>query len=135
MREWQSIFIAAAILTAFAGCNDKTADKTTKKPAIGFGAPSLSGLAEHAKPEALSAFENAKRFVSNGSIDVSPFDLTKPSISHWCPPQPEYHDWLIRFPVKDSASGDANGLCIAVLNDGKCWVWPRFPTDRVTAIQ
>ena len=129
MREMRSLLIAAALQIAFAGCNNRTADTTTNKPVIEFGTPSLLGLAEHAKPEALSAFENAKRFVSGGSVDAFPYDLMKPSISHWCPPQPEYHDWLVRFLVKDSSPGDASDLYIAVLNGGKCWVWPRFPTN------
>lgn len=115
--------VVSTLLLAAVGCNDETTRETGQERVIQFGQPSLDGISEETQPEALAAYEQAKRFVSEGGVDASSFDLMIPSISHWCPPQAVYHDWLVSFPNAKAGSKVESRLSIAVLNDGKCWVW------------
>lgn len=117
------IGVASIFLLAVVGCNDETAREMVAERVIQFGQPSLVGISEQTQPDALAAYEHAKRFVSDGGVDTSSFDLIKPNVSHWCPPQAVYHDWLVSFPNAKAGSKVENALSIAVLNDGKCWVW------------
>jgi hypothetical protein len=125
VTQLQRICVIATVLVTAVGCADEAPPTTIQERVISFGQPSLTHVADDAKPEALNAYRNVKRFVSDGSVDFSSFDLMKPEISHWCPPQDEYHDWLVSFPITNSDSEATGRLSIAVLNDGQCWVWPR----------
>ena len=125
MTQVQRICVIATVLVTAVGCADEASRTTTQERVISFGQPSLSHVADSAKPEALTAYGNVKRFVSDGSVDFSSFDLMRPEISHWCPPQDEYYDWLVSFPTTNPDSEATSPLSIAVLNDVQCWVWPR----------
>ena len=116
------IGVVSSFLLAAVGCNDETTRETVEERVIQFGQPVLAGISEQTQPEAMAAYDHAKRFVSDDRVDTSLFDLMNPGISHWCPPQPVYHDWLVHFPGKKSGVEADSVLSIAVLNDGECWI-------------
>jgi hypothetical protein len=115
--------VVSIFLLVVSGCNEETNRQMTQERVIQFSQPSLAGIADQAQPKALAAYDHAKRFVSDGDVDSSAFDLMKPDVSHWCPPQAVYFDWLVSFPNSKAGSEAGSALSIAVLNDGKCWIW------------
>jgi hypothetical protein len=72
----------------FAGCNKSPPATQTSR----FGTPSLGGISDFAQPEALAAFEHAKRFITTNGVDMATMDLSRPSIIHFCPPQAVVYD-------------------------------------------
>ncbi len=122
MLNLRRIGVTSIFLLIAVGCAGEADRGTTRERVLQFGQPSLAGISDQVQPEASAAYEHAKRFVSEGG-DASSFDLMNPSVSHWCPPQAVYHDWLVSFPGVEERSEVGNALAIAVLNDGKCWVW------------
>ncbi len=120
MLNLRRIGVTSIFLLTAVGCADEADRGATRERAFQFGQPSLAGISDQTQPEASAAY---KRFISKGGVDASSFDLMNPSVSHWCPPQAVYHDWLVSFPGVEERSEVGNALAIAVLNDGKCWVW------------
>ena len=129
MNQLLQICVMAAVLVTAGGCADEAPRTTTQERVISFGQPSVAHIGEDTQAEALTAYGNAIRFISDEGFDVSSFDLMKPGISHWCPPQVEYHDWLVSFPRANPDADATSPLSIAVLNDGQCWVWPRTRSE------
>ena len=123
MRYLLRICSITACLIAAAGCDSNTPRETSYEPTMQFGNPSITHIAKQAQPEALAAFEHAKRFVTEGRVNTSELDILNPEVSHWCPPQSVYFDWLVSFPRKLSTSPGGSYFPVAVLKDGTCWVW------------
>ena len=123
MRTLLLTWMLVTCLIAASGCGNETARNAPNEDGIRFGHPSVAHVVEHVHPEALAAFAQAKRFILDGKVDTSELDLTKPEVSHWCPPQPVYYDWLVSFPRKHETSWEDKALLVAVLNDGTCWIW------------
>ncbi|MBL6706363.1 MAG: hypothetical protein ISQ06_09640 [Planctomycetaceae bacterium] len=123
MLNLRRIGVTSIFLLTAVGCADEADRGATRERVFQFGQPSLAGISDQTQPEASAAYEHAKRFVSEAGVDAASFDLMNPSVSHWCPPQAVYHDWLVSFPGVVGRSEVGNALAIAVLNDGKCWVW------------
>ena len=130
MRNRRRSWILVTCLIATSGCGNKTEHNAPTDAAIRFGRPSVAHVVDHARPEALAAFEHAKRFISEGDVDTSELDLMNPVVSHWCPPLPVYYDWLVHFLRKHPTSWKDKVFPVAVLDDGTCWVWqPPNPTE------
>jgi len=131
MRNRIRTCTVAAFLIATTGCGNETAREAPTEVATRFGRPSLAHIAEHTQPEALAAFEQAKRFLLDSNVDTSELDLFNPELSHWCPPQAVYYDWLVNFPPRHPTSWLDKAFRVAVLNDGTCWVWQPPSTAEI----
>ena len=102
----------ALILTA---CRDHST--------LQIGTPSFAGVSEPFRPEAIAAFQHAKRFISTASVDTAKVDLLQPMIFHRPgspPPLDHGYDWAVQFKWKTPRSNAPYGIVIAVKNDGTC---------------
>jgi len=124
MKKVAFIFVLTAV---FVACSKNTVPTTSEPRSISprqLGIPSLAGISEHARGEAMAAFEHAKQFISTSGVDAAKFKVSKSEILIFHRPGswPVDYDWSVQFSWDIPSIKSSEKINIAVKNNGTCWL-------------